>query len=76
MIKIKSGTNLVNLLHAVKDTRGDVWFHTAQGDRLNMKSLLNQYIFLAAAKEDESFCSSGEIVCDNEDDAAKLLEYV
>lgn len=75
MLKISPDTNLVSLFRAAKAARGEVWFQTTEGDRLNMKSLLSQYIILAAFDdENNTLWKNAEVVCENEEDVQLLTD--
>lgn len=71
-MKIKENVDVVNLIKAIKRCHQNVYFHTRDGDRLNLKSTLSQYLFSVAAR-DAAFLAGGKIECqDPEDD--RLLE--
>ena len=73
MIRVKPDTDFVRLFRAAKEARGEIWFQTPQGERLNMKSLLCQYVILAAAEDEENILwNDAEIICDDDEDAAKF----
>ncbi|MBQ7371752.1 MAG: hypothetical protein IJW67_07720 [Blautia sp.] len=74
-MKLKKNVNLMEFVQAVKTCGHDVFFETVEGDRLNLKSTLSEYIF-AAAGTDQSFLDKGEIVCDEEADFKKIASFV
>ena len=43
-MKLKENTDVVLFLKRVKSCRGDIYFVTDEGDRLNLKSTLSQYM--------------------------------
>lgn len=72
-----NSTDMISLLNTVKDAKGNVFYETGGGDRLDLKSMLNQYVFLAAAVDPESdFFRGGKIICENEKDLPLLAEYM
>ena len=44
---IKKGTNFGQMIAVVKDCLGEVFLKSDQGDILNLKSTLSQYVFLS-----------------------------
>ena len=47
-MNLKPDINLSEFFRAVHTCRGEVLFETPEGDRLNLKSALSQYVFTAA----------------------------
>ena len=73
-MNLKSNADVVMFLKAVKKCRGDVFLETDEGDRLNLKSVLSQYIFAVIA-DDRKFSVESRIIC-SEGDAKYLDEYL
>lgn len=44
----KPKANMAAFFQQLLQCRGDVWFITTEGDQLNLKSTLSQFIFVAA----------------------------
>lgn len=65
-MKLKADADLVEFIHAVKACRKDVCFVTKEGDRLNLKSTLSQYLFVALISSPE-LLYSGQIAYEPED---------
>lgn len=74
-MKLKQQADLAAFLEAVGQCRGDVHFNTAEGDSLNLQSVLSQYVFAALAGKPELWCS-GEIVCDAAADLLRLHDFL
>lgn len=74
-MKLKPKTNFVDFLKSVQDCKNDVYFNSADGDQLNLKSLLSQYIF-TSVKANNKLIKTGEIVCKNEQDYEYLSNYL
>lgn len=56
---------------------GDVVYMTPEGDRLNLKSQLSKYIFLAAANAESAVALlSGNIMCSKPEDLEILQPYL
>ena len=51
MKTLKSDIDVIEFLNTASDCRGDVWFYTAAGDEINLKSELSKYVFLTAAAQ-------------------------
>lgn len=47
-MSLKPGINLQAFMRAVRQCSGDVLFETEEGDRLNLKSALSQFVFASA----------------------------
>lgn len=47
-MNLKPDINLPEFFRAVHACQGEVLFETPEGDRLNLKSALSQYVFTAA----------------------------
>lgn len=50
-MKLKENADLPAFLRQVKKCGGDVFLETQEGDSLNLKSTLSQYIFVSLAPE-------------------------
>lgn len=44
-MKLKKNFDSISFFKAVRQCSGDVWFCTVEGDRLNLKSVLSQFLF-------------------------------
>ena len=74
-MKLKNLENYLNFMEAVKECGGDVYFHSAEGDHLNLKSSFCKYLF-ASACGDKEFLTQGEILCSRADDYRRLAAYL
>lgn len=76
-MKLRLDVSLAAFLHCASICEGEVLYRTSEGDQLNLKSRLSQYIFLAAAdRKDSAILRSGQVVCTNTDDYQKLMSYL
>lgn len=73
---MKEDANLLAFMNAAKACTGEVFYKTDEGDILNLKSQLSQYIFLASAMAGKSKLPEGKIVCENSEDISVLLPYL
>lgn len=73
-MKLAKNADLAAFLRTVNGCSGEVFFSTDQGDHLNLKSMLSQYLFSVAAG-DHALLLKGEVSCENEGDCAILLPY-
>ncbi len=73
-MKLTKNVDLAAFLRAVGSCSGEVFFSSKQGDYLNLKSMLSQYLFSVAAG-DHTLLFEGDISCENEQDRTKLLPY-
>lgn len=76
-MKLKPNINVVDFLKATMHCPGEVWYTTSEGDVLNLKSQLSQYIMLAALTAKKSVAlPAGEIICKSEFDYQALAAYL
>ena len=73
-MRIKEHTDFMRFLKAVRECSQDVLFQTDEGDRLNLKSALSQYVFAMIFSKPELLCA-GKIWCARED-FPKLSEFL
>lgn len=74
-MQLRKGINLILFMKAVKTCDSDVWFQTEEGDRLNLKSILSQYIF-STITNCKNMLESGRIECRQDSDEEKLKEFL
>lgn len=74
---LKRPINTIAFINAVKNCSGDVFLQTKEGDRLNLKSSLCQYIFAFASVSDntEDFLINAELTCAAKEDYRLLSDY-
>ena len=73
-MRLKEGIDLVAFVRRVKECKGDVFLETEEGDKLNLKSALSQYVFVVLTEQREILRNS-IVACDSEDQE-KLAEFV
>ena len=73
-MRLKEGIYLVAFVRRVKECKGDVFLETEEGDQLNLKSALSQYVFVVLTEQREILRNS-IVACDSEDQE-KLAEFV
>ena len=73
-MRLKEGIDLVAFVRRVKECKGDVFLETEEGDQLNLKSALSQYVFVVLTEQREILRHS-IVACDSEDQE-KLAEFV
>lgn len=61
-MRLKENIDLIEFIKTTKKCRQDVFFRTAEGDRLNLKSTLSQYLFSVMSGNRE-LLENGEIEC-------------
>lgn len=74
-MKLKRLEDYLEFMEAVQGCEGDVYFNSAEGDHLNLRSTFCQYLF-AAVCGDREFLTQGEIVCAKESDYTNLLPFL
>ena len=73
-MRLKEGIDLVAFVRRVKECKGDVFLETEEGDQLNLKSALSQYVFVVLTEQREILRNS-IVACDSEDQE-KLADFV
>lgn len=74
---LKEHVNIVTFINTVKKCEKDVYLKTNEGDSLNLKSSLCQYIFAFASNTDSSaFFRNAAIQCESEDDYLLLSDFI
>ena len=74
-MKLREDTDLIGFIKTIKKCRQDVFFCTTEGDRLNLKSTLTQYLFSTLSSNGE-FLQSGNIECGESSDYQMLETYL
>ncbi len=74
-MKLKNEINVAAFLEAVKECEGSVYFKTVEGDQLNLKSLLSQYILIYIMENNE-LMKEGVIDCSLEKDYVLLEKFL
>ena len=74
-MRLKENADLMRFLEKVKECGHDVYFYTGEGDKLNLKSTLSQFLFSAVAAEDEML-ENGKVICDDPEDYPVLAEFL
>lgn len=73
-MKLKESVDVNTFLAATEKCSGDVFFHTPEGDILNVKSMLTRYVVVSVCKPSELF--RAKVICINEEDYSVLSEYL
>ena len=66
-MRLKKNIHLVDFIKKVKECTSEVFLVTQDGDRLNLKSALSQYVFVTLSAQDELLKNS-RIICTSEDE--------
>lgn len=75
-MKLKNIKDPEEFMKVIDSCKGTVEMVTEEGDRLNLKSKLCQYISFAKMFESEANISDIEIVAYEPEDTKKLIEYM
>ena len=74
-MKVRKNADIIQFLKEVRNCPGGVFFVSDSGDRLDLKSVLSQYIFSVAVNQ-EKMREGGEIVCERAEDYSSLSGYL
>lgn len=73
-MRLKENVNLVDFLKKVQKCKYEVYMETEDEDKLNLKSVLSQYLFVVLVEQKDVWKHS-KITCEKEDQAL-LAEYL
>lgn len=65
-MRLKEKADLVAFIRQVRECENDVFLKTEEGDQLNLKSVLSQYLFVVLAEQHEILRNS-KVACSPED---------
>lgn len=74
-MKLKRLENYLDFIEVVQSCDSDVYFNSCEGDHLNLKSVLSQFLFAAICK-DRKFLEQGNVECKKEEDYGRLSAYL
>lgn len=74
-MNLKEDFNMGDFIETAKDCVGEVFFHSSEGDIINLKSLLSQYVLASIACK-PGLLKNAHIVCTQDEDYAKLAEFL
>ena len=74
-MKLKQLKQYIDFIEAVQACAADVYFCSQEGDRLNLKSTLSQFLF-ASICGDRDYLRGGTVVCQNSADYDRLSAYL
>lgn len=72
---LREDVDIMDFLVAVKKCCGDVLFETEDGDSLNLKSFLSEYLFSMVASN-RNYVLSGQVVCRVKEDYELLADFI
>lgn len=75
-MKILNVKNVENFLKVINECTGDVFLETEEGDSLNLKSKLTQYVALSKVFGGETDLGALVIKAVNQEDTIKIAEYL
>lgn len=73
-MKLKENIDMIAFMDKTKQCHGDIYFHTSEGDSLNLKSTLCQLI-MATLLSSPKLLYSGEIICTEDADYNTLQDF-
>ncbi len=74
-MNLKKDFNMADLMEVARDCTGDVFFHSVEGDIINLKSLLSQYM-LASIVCKPGLLVNARVVCTQDEDYARLADFL
>ena len=75
IMKLRENIDIIAFLKSVNNCRKDVYYDSPEGDHLDLKSALSQYV-LSASSGDRSLLQNGFVVCDDKSDYEHLREFL
>ena len=74
-MKVRNIQNIDAFFHVIDQCRGDVFLVTGEGDRLNLKSKLAQFVALTKMFHSDRI-ESFSLETTREDDSFRLMEFM
>ena len=74
-MKLKSDIDYAAFFKQAKHCQGNVYYHTEEGDHMNLKSVLSMYVFSTLNAASDAF-PKGEVLCDAPEDYDRLMDYL
>ena len=74
-MKLKPLDQYIDFIEAVQTCAAYVYFCSEEGDRLNLKSTLSQFLF-ASICGDRDYLRGGTVLCQNSTDYDRLSSYL
>lgn len=74
-MRLRMDANLSAFLMAAQACEGEVFFITTEGDQLNLKSTLSQFVF-AVATNTSALPLGGKVLCEADSDYLLLTDYL
>lgn len=71
----KEDFNMADFMETARDCTGDVFFHSVEGDIINLKSLLSQYMLASIACK-PGLLKNAQVVCTQDEDYARLADFL
>lgn len=68
--------NIEEFMKAIDKCKGSVYLVTPEGDKLNLKSKLSQYVSLSKIMQSKNEISGLEVQASDPDDVQTLLEFM
>ena len=73
-MNLKDNFDMADFLETAKTCTGDVFFHSGEGDIINLKSLLSTHVLASLAHKTELF-KNARVVCTRDEDYAKFADF-
>ncbi|MCM1063150.1 MAG: hypothetical protein NC420_01555 [Eubacterium sp.] len=74
-MKLKEGIDINEFLATAEKCSGQVFFHTADGSILNLRSMLSHYV-LVSILCNKSVWEDSQVVCTQDEDYQLLKDYL
>lgn len=74
-MKLKKEVDIQNFLETILTCKGEVFYHTRDGDHLNLKSQLSQFVFAIIYSKGHDMLT-GEIMITDQADMHLLSDYL
>ena len=72
-MKLTNITEVDNFLKTIDECDGEVWLESTDGDKINLKSKLSQYVAIGALINCEA--DNLELFCSNKEDEMKFFKF-
>lgn len=72
-MKIKTGKTIEEFRATVNECKGEVWLTSNKGDKINLKSIVSQYVAIGALLDVEG--DNLELYCSKREDEERFFKF-
>lgn len=74
-MRLKDGFDIHSFVKATENCTGQIFFHTSEGDILNIKSLISEYLMVSILCN-KSLLKDSQVICTQDEDYQVLKDFL